>query len=90
MIDVTERAKDELKRLLTDNADNAQACLRLIDRGEGKLGLGVDIEMPGDYVVEHEGLKVLLVNEQLAESLSGITIDVEDTNEGTELVLNGD
>ena len=87
MIGITQRAKDELKRMLTDNTDNCQAGLRLIDRGEGKLGLGVDIEMPGDHVVEHEGLKVLLVNEQLAGLLSGITIDAEDTNEGTELVL---
>ena len=87
MIGITQRAKDELKRMLTDNTDNYQAGLRLIDRGEGKLGLGMDIEMPGDHVVEHEGLKVLLVNEQLAELLSGITIDVEETKEGTELVL---
>jgi len=54
MINITERAKQVLKKLLTVNIDLAEGRLRLMDRGQGKLGLGVDIEMPGDELVKYE------------------------------------
>ena len=87
MIDVTERAIQELKRILFSKADLPQARLRLTANGEGGLGLGLDIDMPNDRVVEHEGLTVLVVEERLANSLNGITLDVEDTLEGPQLVI---
>lgn len=43
--------------------------------------------MPGNRVVEHDGSKVLLVEEDLAASLEGLTIGVEDTPEGARLVV---
>ena len=86
MIDVTDRARQELKKILSSNVDNSYARLRLIDRGEGSLGLGIDIESPGDEVVEHEGEGLLLVEYELASSLDGITIDIDDTAEGPQLV----
>ena len=46
MINITARAKQALQKLLTANVDLAEGRLRLVDRGQGKLGLGVDIEMP--------------------------------------------
>ena len=87
MIGVTERAKQELKRILSDNVDDPQAVLRLTATSEGKLGLGIDVESPGDEVVEHEGSKVLVVEEGLASSLQGLTLDVEDTAEGPQLAI---
>ena len=87
MIGVTERAKQELKRVLSDKVDDPQAVLRLTATGEGKLGLGIDIESPGDEVVEHEGSKVLLVEKGLASSLQGLTLDVQDTAEGPQLAI---
>ena len=62
MINVTERAKQELKRLLSQKVDWPQARLRLIDRGQGIWGLGIDIEQPGDQVVEYQGIKVLNIS----------------------------
>ena len=53
MVNVTERAKQELKTLLSKKVDWPQACLRLMDRGEGILGLGIDIEQPGDPNAHH-------------------------------------
>ena len=87
MINVTERARKELKRILTSSVDNWYARLRLISRGQGRLGLGVDVEMPGDDVVEHEGSGLLVVEHELAASLDGVILDVEDNGEGTQLVL---
>jgi Fe-S cluster assembly iron-binding protein IscA len=87
MVNVTEGARRELKRLLLDNVDFSQARLRLMSRDEGELGLGIDIEMPGDKTVEYDGVAVLVVEEKLAENLHGVTIDVEETPEGSELVI---
>jgi len=87
MIYVTERAKQELKRLLTTSVDWPGACLRLMDRGQGKLGLGIDIEAQDDQVVEYEGDQLLIVEPRLASNLKGVTLDVDDTTEGAELVI---
>ena len=46
------------------------------------------MERQGDQAVEHEDSKVLLVEKNLADTLQGITIDVEDTPEGARLVIS--
>ena len=38
-------------------------------------------------MVEHDGSKVLLVENELAVNLEGITLDVEDSPEGCKLVI---
>lgn len=86
MVIVTERAKQELKKLLFSKVDNEYASLRLTASDEGKVGLGIDVEMPGDRVVEYDGSKVLLVEKRLDSSL-GITLDAEDTGSGSELLI---
>jgi Fe-S cluster assembly iron-binding protein IscA len=88
MIIITERAKQELCKLLTKKVDWPYARLRLMDRGQGKLGLGVDIEVPGDHIVEYEGRKVLIIEPELAKNIQGVTLDVDDTPEGIELVIS--
>ena len=88
MIHVTERAKQELRKILAKKVDWPGALLRLIDRGEGKIGLGIDIEAPGDKVIEYEGNKILLVESELANNLKEITLDVDNTPQGAELVIS--
>jgi len=88
MIHITERAKKQLKELLASKVDWPEARLRLMDRGEGKLGLGIDIESPGDRIVEYDGIKLLVVEPGLADSITGITLDVDDTPEGAQLVIS--
>jgi len=87
MIDVTERARQELKRLLFAKVDMPQARLRLIPDGQGELGLGIDIESPGDEIVEYKGSRVLVVEHGLADSLKGVILDVDDTPQGPQLVI---
>ena len=58
--------------------DNPLAGLRLITSDpRGQFGFSIDVEMPGDQVVEYE----------LATRLKGNTLDIEDTADGPELVL---
>ena len=73
MISVTEGACRELKRMLSEKVDWPGARLRLVDRGQGDIGLGIDIEIPGDHVVEYEGKKVLIIEPELATNLISIT-----------------
>ncbi|MEE9399744.1 MAG: hypothetical protein V3V23_05700 [Dehalococcoidales bacterium] len=89
MLTVSDGAKKELKKLLSASVDMPQARLRIVDRGQGELGLDLDIEMPGDEVVEHEGSGVLVVEHGLATSLGGVILDVEKAVQGTELVICG-
>lgn len=88
MINVTERAKKALKRILTAHVDLPQGRLRLLDRGQGNLGLGIDIEMPGDELLKHDGTTILVVEPRLAANLKQVTLDVEDDTEEAELVIH--
>jgi len=87
MLKVTESAKRALKKILSAKVDNPQAVLRLTASEPDNFGLGIDIEMPGDHVVEYEGSKVLVVEQGLATHLKGVTLDVEDTGDGPQVVL---
>ena len=88
MINITERAKQALKQMLAANMDLSQGRLRLMDRGQGKLGLGFDIEMPGDKLVKYGGSTVLVIEGGLAANLKGVTLDVEDSDNGSILVID--
>lgn len=85
MLGLTERAKQELRKILTSHVDHPEAGLRLTSSRPGQFGLQIDSEEPGDRVVKYEGSKVLLVEKGLADSLKGITLDVEDTPDGPRL-----
>ena len=90
MIGVTDRAKQELKNILDDNTDDQESGLRLVTNEQGQIGIAIDKERPGDNVVEHNGSKVLLVEEALASQLVGITIDIENAPEGPRLAIVSD
>jgi Fe-S cluster assembly iron-binding protein IscA len=89
MVSVTEGACRELKRMLFEKVDWLGARLRLVDRGQGNIGLGIDVEAPNDHVVEYEGTSVLIIEPELATNLTGITLDIDETPAGAELVLSG-
>ena len=87
MLKVTQRAKEELKRILSTKVDNPQAGVRLSASGPDKFGLGIDVEKPGDQIVKHKSSKVLLVENELATKLEGQTLDFTGTAEGTKFVF---
>ena len=88
MLTVTESAKELLKDKLVAHTDDPEIGLRLELKPPGQLGLVVGREAEGDQVVEHEGLKVLLVAPELAHVVDGITLDVQDTADGPKLVVS--
>ncbi len=60
------------------------------DEGEGRqvaLGLMLDRAHEGDEVVEHNGKKVLMVDQRMSDLLDGITLDAVDTPEGKQLAI---
>ncbi len=87
MVGVTKAGLVELKRILDEHTDNAQAGLRLTADQSGTLGLTIDVKTAEDQVLEHEGSELLIIEKNLADSLAGITIDVEETPEGSRLVV---
>jgi len=89
MLNITEQAKRQLKNILDTHVKMPQARLRLCDRGGGELGLGIDIEEPEDNIIEYQGSRIMVVKRQLASRLDAITIDVDNTANGQELVICG-
>jgi Fe-S cluster assembly iron-binding protein IscA len=87
MITVTESAKQLLKETLTAHSDDPEIGLRLSLKPPGQLGIVLDREVEGDHVVEHEGAKVLLVASDLTLVVQGVTLDVQDTEDGPNLVI---
>lgn len=102
MINVTTTAKDLLHNVLHDalqqsQAENSQEIgLRLTrtsetgeaNGGSGPFTLTVDREQAGDQVVEHDGAKVLLVDQSVSTQLDGATLGTTDTPDGRRLTIN--
>lgn len=88
MVTVTESAKQQLGIMLLSVGASPELGLRLTATGPGQFGLAPDREKGGDQVVEHEGSKVLLVDEEVSEALEGVTIDCVETAQGPRLVFS--
>ena len=88
MITVTERAKEELKDLLTAAEAEPYEGLRLLPTSNNTFGFMPDTEMSGDLVIEHEGYKVLLIGIEYFTMLDGKTLDYSDTEVGPVLFMH--
>jgi hypothetical protein len=87
MITVTTRAKDALLQIrAAANIEVPEIAMRL-EPEESGFGLAPDTQKPGDQVVEFAGTTVLLVDDELAEDLTGVTIDSHTTDAGVRLVI---
>ena len=88
MVTVTTRAKEALVRMRASaNVSDPMVGLRLEKATAGRFGLFPDHERPGDQIVEHEGAKVLFIDDELTESLAGAKIDGKTTDQGVQLVI---
>jgi len=87
MVTVTARAKDTLLQLRAQaNMNDPERGLRL-EADNSILGLFPDRQKPGDQVVEVAGATVLLIADDLADALTGVTIDSQTTDDGTQIVI---
>jgi Fe-S cluster assembly iron-binding protein IscA len=87
MLTVTENAKQFLKETLAAHNDDLEERPRLILETSGQLGLALGIEGKDDQVIEHEGAKVLLISPEVASAVEQLTMDVENTADGPQLVV---
>jgi Fe-S cluster assembly iron-binding protein IscA len=87
VISVTEHAKQVLKSILIDIEADPDEGLRLLPSPKGEFVLARDIPQSGDQVVEHEGLKVLLIGVEYYNFLNGKTVDCEETEDGEVLLV---
>ena len=89
MVIVTTRAKEALAQMrVSANVSDPMVGLRLEEADEGRLGLFPDRDRPRDQIVEHDGAKVLLIDDELTQALAGAKIDGETTSEGLQLVIS--
>jgi len=86
MVRLTGRARERL-RSLREKARRPGATLRLVPAAPGTLGLVADACRPGDHIVEHNGVVLLVIEEGLAKCLAGAAIDCKETRDGPRLQL---
>jgi len=87
MLMVTEDAKRHLKRLLVKNTSDRNLGLRLRVGKGMQVGVLLDRKADDDYVVEHEGAKVLMVGSELFLLVDGAMLDTESNGAITSLVI---
>ena len=86
MLEVTARAREKLQEaLLEEETAVPQTTYRItpIPSMPNRLGIALDKEKRGDQVVKSkEGVKVLLVQSDLAQELEGMVLDYQVTPSG--------
>jgi iron-sulfur cluster assembly protein len=101
VINVTTEAKELLHEMLDQaetevGVEQEEVGIRLAptaaqddgEAGEVGLGLVLDRAQEGDQVVEHNGKRVLMVDQSIGDLLDGVTLDVVETPDGRRLTIN--
>lgn len=79
MIKVTGRAIAEIKKMAQDPGEKPGGVLRLVAGHFGRLQFvkDYDDDFSHDQVITDDGMAVLLVNREMAETLVGVIIDYQ-------------
>ena len=75
MVQITERASAELRRILTDHVARPQQGVRLRLNEAGDLAMTIDVPHAGDSVIRRDNLPVLIVEGRLAARLAMRVLD---------------
>jgi hypothetical protein len=75
MVQITDRATAELRRLLTNNFARPQQGVRLRLNGAGDLAMTIDVPHSGDSVIRRDNLPILIVDGRLAARLARRLLD---------------
>ena len=86
MLQVTERARESFKSTLEQLVEDPDAMLR-IGRTDSGLGLFPDTQKDDDQVILHDGRALLLIDQDVSETLANTAIDVEDHADGPHFVV---
>ena len=86
MLEVTEKAREKLKEaLFEEQRANPEVIFRItpVHSMPNRLGIALDTEKGGDQIVEsEEGIKVLLIESNLARKLEGMVLDYLEKPQG--------
>ena len=85
MLQMTERARESFKSTL-QLVEDPDAMLR-IGRTDSGLGLFPDTQKDDDQVILYDGRALLLIDQEVSETLANTTIDVEDQADGPHFVV---
>lgn len=92
MLTVTAQAKQELKNIIEQRKLGTGRCLRLAIppawTGPGDFGIVIDDEKSDDMTVTLRGVKVLLLNQQLAPQMSTSVLNYKETPQGMGFTLD--
>ena len=86
MIQVTERARETFKSKLDHMIESPGLSLR-IGRTDSGLGVFPDTVKDDDEIIEHDGRAVLLIDQEVSDTLADTTIDVEEHADGAHFVI---
>lgn len=78
MIDVTERALDELATIREANSPQPGQGITLVVSEGGDLSLGLAWPQEQDQIFERDGEPVMIVPQVLSEPLDGVVLDYSD------------
>jgi Fe-S cluster assembly iron-binding protein IscA len=82
MVQITERASAELRRLLTDNFARPQQGVRLHLNQAGGLAMTIDVPHSGDSIIRRDNLPVLILDARLATRLAQRVLDYPSASGG--------
>ena len=83
MLQVSERAADELARLLSQSMPGVRQAVRLGLKPSSGLAMTIDVPHPGDTLVRRNDSVVLIVEGRLSPHLTDRVLDVPTRDAGT-------
>lgn len=86
MLQMTAAAGQYLSAVLEQSKAPQEAAIRFDVEGD-TLTSKLDRPRPGDAVFDHDGRKVLVMDERVSQLLDGSTLDLQPTSEGEKLIL---
>jgi len=91
MIQVTQGAASEIKKVLTANQAGRDRGLKLVPAEEGAVSLTIDKAQPGDAVLKDGDRPLLIVDStitrRLDDAILDVTVDAKKREEGSRFVL---
>ena len=87
MLNVTEAAGVYLTEILAEANVADDTAVRFVLQ-ENKLAPYLDNTRPGDATFAHDGRTVLMLDENISQTLANSTLDVKDTATGPQLDLH--
>ena len=90
MVTVTAQAAQKLRENLQAVTTDPEVGIRLILSPSipNRIEMVLEKDKEGDQVVESEGVKILLLDPEIAQLLEGMVIDYEETPQGGKFTIS--